>query len=138
MSSYLDGVGVGCREIEAVCCDRCGEGEEVWLEEHEGWAGEWGVVEERFTELRGGCAMCWVVGQQFKTKEEEQWKKHWVLECKAWKTASGVDADKFRKKILDGTVKNNCRRCWVSQKYCATGEGMENGCQWPNVVIRLA
>lgn len=35
MSSYLDRVGVKYREIGAVCCDQCGEGEEVWLAEHE-------------------------------------------------------------------------------------------------------
>lgn len=35
MSSYLDGQGIGCREMDGVCCDWCGEGEEVWLEEHE-------------------------------------------------------------------------------------------------------
>ena len=29
MSSYLDGQGIGCREMDRVCCDRCGEGEEV-------------------------------------------------------------------------------------------------------------
>jgi superfamily II DNA helicase RecQ len=138
MSSYLDGVGVKCREMGAVCCDRCGEGEEVWLAEHERWAREWEVVERMFTELRSGCAICWVVRQQFVTEEEEQWKKHWVLGCSAWERASGADADKFRKKILDRTVKNNCRRCWVSQKYCATGESIENRCQWPNVVIPLA
>jgi hypothetical protein len=39
---------------------------------------------------------------------------------------------------MDRTVKNNCRRCWVSQKYCATGEGMDKRCQWPNVVVPLA
>jgi len=138
MSSYLDGQGLGCREMGGVCCDRCGEGEEVWLEAHENWAREWAVVEERFTELRGGCAICWVVGQQYVTKEEEQWKKHWVVGCTAWERASGAEADRFRRKIVDRTVKNNCRRCWVSQKYCATGEGMENRCQWPNVVIPLA
>jgi hypothetical protein len=138
MSSYLDGQEIGCRELDGVYCDRCGEGEEVWLEEHEHWAREWAVVEEKFTELRDGCAICWVVGQQYVTKEEEQWKKHRVLGCTAWERASGADADTFRKKIVDRTVKNNCRRCWVSQKYCATGEGMENRCQWPNVVIPLA
>jgi hypothetical protein len=35
-------------------------------------------------------------------------------------------------------VKNNCWRCWVSQKYCATGEDREARCQWPNVVVPLA
>jgi superfamily II DNA helicase RecQ len=72
MSSYLDLQGVSCRDIEAAGCDRCGEGEEVWMEEHEGWAQEWAVVEEMFTELRDGCAICWLIGQEFQTKEEEQ------------------------------------------------------------------
>ena len=49
-----------------------------------------------------------------------------------------MQADEFRVKIRDRTVKNNCRRCWVSQKYCATGEGMDKRCQWPNVVVPLA
>lgn len=57
--------------MEGVYCDRCGEGEEVWLEEHQQWAEEW-VVVEMFTELRGGCGICWVVGHQFATKEKEQ------------------------------------------------------------------
>jgi hypothetical protein len=29
MSLYLDIEGVRCRDIEAVSCDRCGEGEEA-------------------------------------------------------------------------------------------------------------
>ena len=49
-----------------------------------------------------------------------------------------MQADEFRVKRWDRTVKNNCRRCWVSQKYCATGEGMDKRCQWPNVVVPLA
>ena len=58
MSSYMDVKGVGCREIEAVRCDRCGEGEDAWLEEQERWAREWARVEEAFGELRNGCAIC--------------------------------------------------------------------------------
>jgi hypothetical protein len=37
--------------------------------------------------------------------------------------------------MVDRTVKNNGRRCWVSQKYCATGEGMDKRCQWAKVVV---
>jgi hypothetical protein len=40
MSSYIDVKGVGCREINAVHYDRCGEGEDAWLEAQERWAGE--------------------------------------------------------------------------------------------------
>ena len=138
MSSYLDAKGVGCRDIEAVGCDRCGEGEEAWLEEQQKWSQEWAVVEEAFTELREGCAICWVVGQEFRTAEEEQWKGHKGMECTAWARGSGMQADQFRVKMRDRTVKNNCRRCWVSQRYCATGEGMDKRCQWPNVVVPVA
>lgn len=138
MSSYLDTEGVRCRDIEAVGCDRCGEGEKAWLQEHEVWAWEWAAVEEKFTELRKGCAICWLIGQEFQTKEEEQWKRHRATQCTGWERASGAEADEFRKKIVDRTVRNNCRRCWVSQKYCATGEGMDKRCQWPNVVVPLA
>jgi hypothetical protein len=58
MSSYMDVKGVGCREIDAVDCDRCGEGENAWLEAQERWASEWAIVEEAFTELRNGYAIC--------------------------------------------------------------------------------
>ena len=138
MSSYLDQQGQSCGEIGAAGCDRCGEGEEVWIEEQEKWTREWAVVEEAFTELREGCAICWLVGQEFKTAEEEQWKGHRAMQCTAWARGTGMQADEFRVKMWDRTVKNNCRRCWVSQKYCATGEGMDKRCQWPNVVVPLA
>ena len=138
MSSYLDQQGQSCGEIGAAGCDRCGEGEEVWIEEQEKWTQEWAVVEEAFTELREGCAICWLVGQEFKTAEEEQWKGHRAMQCTAWARGTGMQADEFRVKMWDRTVKNNCRRCWVSQKYCATGEGMDKRCQWPNVVVPLA
>jgi superfamily II DNA helicase RecQ len=138
MSSYLDQRGQSCGEIGAAGCDRCGEGEEVWMEEQEKWTREWAVVEEAFTELREGCAICWVVGQEFKTAEEEQWRRHKAMQCTAWERALGMQADGFRAKMQDRMVKNNCRRCWVSQRYCATGEGMDKRCQWPNVVVPLA
>jgi superfamily II DNA helicase RecQ len=138
MSSYLDTEGVRCGDIEAVSCDRCGEGEGAWLQEQEDWAQEWAAVEERFTELRRGCAICWLIGQEFQTKEEEQWRRHRAMQCRGWERASGAEADEFRRKMVDRTVRNNCRRCWVSQKYCATGEGMDKACQWLNVVVPLA
>jgi hypothetical protein len=40
ISLYMDVKGVGCREIDAVDCDRCGEGENAWLEAQERWASE--------------------------------------------------------------------------------------------------
>jgi superfamily II DNA helicase RecQ len=138
LGSYMDVKGVGCREINAVRCDRCGEGEDAWLEEQESWAREWATVEEAFSELRNGCAICWVVGQEHAARQEDEWKKHRTMQCTAWEHATGAGADEFRKKMVDRTVKNNCRRCWVSQKYCATGEGMDKRCQWANVVVPVA
>ena len=35
MSSYLDERGQSCGDIGGAGCDRCGEGEEVWIEEQE-------------------------------------------------------------------------------------------------------
>jgi hypothetical protein len=60
------------------------------------------------------------------------------MQCTAWEHGTGAGADAFRRKIVDRTERDNCRRCWVSQKYCATGEGMDKQCQWPNVVVPLA
>ncbi|KAH8686638.1 hypothetical protein GQ44DRAFT_720826 [Phaeosphaeriaceae sp. PMI808] len=121
MSSYLDETGVSCGDIESAGCDRCGEGEQQWLEEHERWAREWEVVEKVFNELRQGCAICWLVGQEVETDEEEQWKQHRTMQCMAWEGATGM-------KMVDRTVRNNCRRCW----------GMDKRCQWPNIVVPLA
>lgn len=46
--------------------------------------------------------------------------------------------DEFRRSISNDKTLHSCRRCWVSQKYCATGESIANACQWPNVVVPLA
>jgi superfamily II DNA or RNA helicase len=138
MSSYMDVQGVGCREIGAVNCDRCGEGEAAWLQEQERWAREWAMVEDKFTELRNGCAICWFVGQERALHDEDLWRRHRTMQCTAWEHGTGAGADAFRRKIVDRTARDNCRRCWVSQKYCATGEGMDKRCQWPNVVVPLA
>jgi superfamily II DNA helicase RecQ len=35
ISAYLDQERVQCSDIKAVGCDRCGEGEQTWLKEHE-------------------------------------------------------------------------------------------------------
>jgi hypothetical protein len=78
------------------------------LQEQEDWAREWAAVEERFSKLRRGCAICWLIGQELWTKEEEQWKRHRAMQCTAWERASRAEADEFRRKIVDRTVKNNC------------------------------
>lgn len=115
MSSYMDRKGVSCGDIEAAQgCDRCGEGERVWVAAQEEWAREWKAVEQVFNEVRDGCAMCWVVGQEFVTREEEQWKQHRTMQCRAWQDSSGEEADRFRRRMVDNMMKDNCRRCWVS------------------------
>lgn len=72
ISSYLDEKRVSCRDFESAGCGRYGEGEQVWVDEHKEWAGERAVVEEKFNKLQNRCAIYWVVGQEFSTKEEEQ------------------------------------------------------------------
>ena len=60
------------------------------------------------------------------------------MQCTRHEGVNGADVDKFRKLIVDRGGSHSCRRCWVSQKYCATGEDMLQKCQWPNVVVPLA
>jgi hypothetical protein len=69
-----------------------------------------------------------------------EWRQHRTMQCKvhAREGVTGLEVDRFQKRITDRTSKNNCRKCWVSQKYCATGEDKDKGCQWPNVVVPLA
>lgn len=107
------------------------------MKEQERWAREWARVEEAFGEVRLGCGICWVVGRQEVTREEEQWKKHKAMQCRAWEQGTGAGADAFWRQIVDGRRKNNCGRWWVSRKYWGTGEGLDKRCQWGNVVVRL-
>jgi hypothetical protein len=89
-------------------------------------------------ELRQGCAICWVLGQCEDKDEEEAWRGHRTMQCNRDAEVNTRVVDGFRQKIRDGGGGHSCRRCWVSQKYCATGEKWENKCQWPNVVIPVA
>lgn len=139
MSWYLDGEGVRCEEAGGVGCDRCGEGVEKWMEERGQWAREWEIVEKKFSELRQGCVVCWVLGWEGAGGAEEmEWRDHGTMQCERNAGVRVQEMDGFRRLIQDGGGTHSCRRCWVSQKYCATGEKMENGCQWPNVVVPLA
>jgi hypothetical protein len=61
-----------------------------------------------------------------------------VLQCTAYLGVTGPEVDRFRREIRDAGGSHSCRRCWVSQKYCATREHTNNQCQWPNVVVPLA
>jgi hypothetical protein len=97
-------------------------------------------VQELFDELWSGCVACCLQGNP---GGYDEWQKHRTMQCEAHAGTTGTDLDCFWQGIREGERgKNkgmhNCWWCWVSQKYCATGESMENWCQWPNVVVPLA
>lgn len=60
-----------------------------------------------------------------------------MVQCEAHAGLTAQELDMFRRLLYDRGGSHSCRRCWVSQKYCATGESTSNRCQWPNVVIPL-
>jgi len=134
MSSYLDGKRVACKDIESAGCDRCGEGTREWQDSQRETSMEWQQVQEVMDEIREGCAMCWTLGEA----GTDEWQKHKAMQCTAHSGITGIEVDRFRRGIRDGGGSHSCRRCWVSQKYCATGEDISNRCQWPNVVVPLA
>jgi superfamily II DNA helicase RecQ len=139
MSRYLDRTGMSCSDVEGSAgCDRCGDGIRQWLDEQERRSYEWQQVEELFYKLRQGCAICWLFGQCEAAEDRESWKEHQTMKCERDVEVNARVVDDFRRKISDGGGGHSCRRCWVSQKYCATGEKWDSPCQWPNVVIPLA
>lgn len=134
MSGYLDGKQVSCNDVESAGCDRCGEGIREWQDSQVEASLGWQHVQELMDEIRAGCAVCCIAGEA----GTEEWKRHKVLQCTAYPGMTGIEVDQFRQRIRDGGGTHSCRRCWVSQKYCATGEDVRNQCQWPNVVVPLA
>ena len=132
MSSYLDGKRVECSDVEAAGCDRCGDGARVWLDAQQETSREWQQVQDVFDEVRAGCVVCWMIG------DKEAWLCHRAMQCTAFPGVKGAELDRFRRGIVDQGGSHSCRRCWVSQKYCATGEDVGRACQWPNVVVPLA
>lgn len=142
MSRYMDWIRVSCSDLEgAAGCDRCGDGVRPWLDEQQRHGREWGQVEQLFNELRAGCVACCMMDEA----GSEEWRQHRTMQCAAHQGVTGRELDDFRMAMTrargasrNETVKNNCWRCWVSQKYCATGEDKEARCQWPNVVVPLA
>jgi superfamily II DNA helicase RecQ len=140
MSGYLDGKGVTCGEVEAVGCDRCGEGQAKWLEARKTESEEWQRVREVMDELRGGCAICWLLSRVEDGAEQGAYRQHRTMQCVQDAECDWRVVDKFRMGVKMGQnwkQSHGCFRCWVSQRYCATGEGFSNKCQWPNVVIPL-
>lgn len=138
MSEYLDRMRVECKDIESAGCDRCGEGLVEWQAAQTQTSLGWQAVQRVMDELRDGCAVCWVMGDAEKAVEADEWQKHRVLSCRAYSGLTGQELDDFRKGVRDSGDCHSCRRCWVSQKYCATREGVSKPCQWPNVIIPVA
>jgi superfamily II DNA helicase RecQ len=135
MSEYLDRKRVRCGDIESAGCDRCGEGMVEWQEGQREESRSWEQVEEMMEELRNGCSVCWVVGDSQMAVGEEEWREHKTMQCERYRTVTWREVDDFRRGVRDSGDCHSCRRCWVSQKWCATGQSMANRCQWPNVVI---
>jgi superfamily II DNA helicase RecQ len=81
MSGYLDGKGVTCGEVEAVGCDRCGEGQAKWLEARKTESEEWQQVREVIDELRGGCAICWLLLRVEDGAEQGAYQQHRTMQC---------------------------------------------------------
>jgi superfamily II DNA helicase RecQ len=134
MSSYLDGKRVECNDMESAGCDRCGEGTREWQDSQREMSIEWQQVQEVMEEICEGCAICWTLGEA----GTDLWQKHKTMQCTAHSGITGIEVDGFRRGIRDRGGSHSCRRCWISQKYCATGESISNRCQWPNVVVPLA
>ena len=70
--------------------------------------------------------------------EMGEWQRHKVMQCTTHVGVTSIELDAFRRGIWDRSGSHSCQRCWVSQKYCATGEDIANQCQWPNVVVPVA
>lgn len=94
------------------------------LERQQQASSEWQVVREMLEVLRAGCTICAMLDKG----GGKEWKSHRVMQCKAHQGVSGAEVDGFRRLIVDGGGGHSCRRCWVSQKYCATGEDVGNSC----------
>jgi superfamily II DNA helicase RecQ len=138
MSGYLDGKAVTCSDIGAAGCDRCGDGTKKWLEEQERYSREWQIVREKMDDLHQGCAICWLMSKVEDGIDEDVYMRHRTMQCVQDEQINTRVVDKFRREVRGGKESHSCFRCWVSQKFCATGEGSERSCQWPNIVIPVA
>ena len=134
MSDYLDGNRVECGDIEAVRCDRCGEGRAEWAEVNSRWAREWEHVQavmDGLVDVR--CVICWVLGPF----DAEVWASHWTRDCTAHRGLTGREVDGFRRYIRYDVDTHSCTKCGVSQAYCATGEDVSKKCQWSNILVPI-
>jgi len=137
MSGYLDGKRIECNDIESAGCDRCGEGVREWQDSQSEASSGWQQIQEVMDRLRDGCTVCWALGTADGVAANA-WREHRTMQCSAHEGLTCRDLDGFRRGIVDRGGSHSCRRCWVSQKYCATGEDVRNQCQWPNIVVPLA
>jgi hypothetical protein len=133
ISGYLDGKRVECSDIEAVRCDRCGEGRTEWAEVNSRWAREWEHVQAMMDELVEVCVVCWALGPI----DDGVWASHWTRDCKAHPGLTGSELDAFRRDIRYDKDSHSCTKCGISQAYCATGEDASKTCQWSNILVPI-
>jgi hypothetical protein len=75
-------------------------------------------------ELTDRCTICAMLDKG----ASEEWRSYKTMQCRAHQGVRGVNVDKFRRLVVDGGGSYSYRRCWVNQKYCATGEDVGNRC----------
>ncbi|KAF1973258.1 hypothetical protein BU23DRAFT_133979 [Bimuria novae-zelandiae CBS 107.79] len=80
MSDYLDGRRVECNDVESAGCDRCGEGARGWQDAQREASAEWQQVREVLDEVREGCVVGWMIGDDV---EKGEWQRHKVMHCTA-------------------------------------------------------
>ena len=132
MSGHLDGKRMECVDIEAVRCDRCGEGRAEWAEVNSRWAREWEHVQavmDGLVDVR--CVICWVLGPF----DSEAWASLWTKDCTVHRGLTGRELDVFRRHIRYDRDTHSCTKCGISQAYCATGEDARKKCQWSNILV---
>jgi hypothetical protein len=133
MSLYLDGKRTICRDGDGdmALCDRCGEGIVEWQRSQAEAASEWQKVRMVLDELADGCAACWV------TQDGELAYLHDWQSCSAVAELSEAACKEFRRLMTYEIDSHSCMRCGISQEFCATGESVDQACQWPNVVVPM-
>jgi DNA-directed RNA polymerase subunit N (RpoN/RPB10) len=92
ISGYLDRKRVEYSNIEAVRCNRCGEGRAEWTEANSRWAREWEDMQKVMDKLVEVYVVCCVLGPT----NDEVWASHWIRDCKAHTGLTGSKLDAFR------------------------------------------
>ena len=137
ISGYLDGKRIECGDIEAVRCDRCGEGLAEWQEANTRWSKEWGWVQTVLSEVSAGYAVCWAMAESTVSVGPYFWTTHDVRDCRRYEGLTDGEMKRFRESIRYSTDTHSCMKCGISQAYCATGEDSGAKCQWSFVLTPI-